>query len=491
MRRLLSILVLILVASSCSTDNSVIVGNELASGQTSGTIDDGTIDDGTIDGAQEPSSVRSAQAPSTTEPAPEPVYNAPDANPVNVRLTPEDVLLPEDALDAPWEHQHRTLDAITYDAGPQQSDCGDFWRAEQVVSQATANALWWRDGANLVHNVVPFYEFGEAESILAAAGRVADKCPVISWGEGGDYLVSPVSLDIDAIDGVETVSFLVDEGSGQQRWMVFSQRENLVSILSVPTWSTEAPPVTADDVAAAASLAAKRLAAASEERPKPATTPTTAAPAPTPPPETTTPPTSVEPSDFVGDLDPVTDLPQDLIALLLDETDFGPDAGVSPVEIRAHFALPTELPECSGFDALDAELEIDIDLGLIGGLELAQILGRAADSQVAQRHVDNFADSEACFHALFATASDLAAISGEPPSEFSFSIESVEIPGADAAAVWQGSLGGGESTLLFFAVGDIVTGLSGDGSALSPDEKPTLDLIELAETAANKISAAA
>ena len=491
MRRLFSILVLILVASSCSTDDSVIVGNESTTGQTSGPA----VVDSPADDAQE-----------------EPVWNAPDADPVNVRLAPEDVLLPEDALGAPWEHQHRTLEAITYDAGPQQSDCADFWRAEQVMSQATANALWWRDGANLTHNVVPFDEFGLAESVLASAARVADACPVISWGEGGDYLVSPSSLDIDAFDGVETVSFLVDEGAGQKRWMVFSQRENLLSILSVPTWPTNAPPVVAADVADAASLAASRLAAAGDERPAPPTTTTTAPVTTTAVPETTVPKTTVpattepqpntdaivvdavdEPDlDIIPDIRSSPELPVDLVAVLLDETDFAPGVLGREPDLRQYRSSDLEHEECADFAELDALLTVESELRFTDGGDVLQIVGRAPDSATAKRVVANFVNLRPCFELEFEADAQEAVERGDPEVLFSFTLQAVDVPGADAAVTLDVTDGEEIATVIVIAVDDLIYGASVASNSDGPENSEDLfiDSFDLATRAAQKIASA-
>ena len=487
MRRLFSILVLILVASSCSTDDSVIVGNESTTGQTSGPA----VVDSPADDAQE-----------------EPVWNAPDADPVNVRLAPEDVLLPEDALGAPWEHQHRTLEAITYDAGPQQSDCADFWRAEQVMSQATANALWWRDGANLTHNIVPFDEFGLAESVLASAARVADACPVISWGEGGDYLVSPSSLDIDAFDGVETVSFLVDEGAGQKRWMVFSQRENLLSILSVPTWPTNAPPVVAADVADAASLAASRLAAAGDERPAPPTTTTTAPVTTTAVPETTVPKTTVpattepqpntdaivvdavdEPDlDIIPDIRSSPELPVDLVAVLLDETDFAPGVLGREPDLRQYRSSDLEHEECADFAELDALLTVESELRFTDGGDVLQIVGRAPDSATAKRVVANFVNLRPCFELDFEADAQEAVERGDPEVLFSFTLQAVDVPGADAAVTLDVTDGEEIATVIVIAVDDLIYVASVAPNSDEP-ENPADRAFGIGTTAAQKIAA--
>ena len=488
MRRLLSILVLILVASSCSTDETVIVGSESTTGQSSAR----TAVDNPADDTQE-----------------EPVSNAPDADPVNVRLAPEDVLLPEDALGAPWEHQHRTLEAITYDAGPQQSDCADFWRAEQVMSQATANALWWRDGANLTHNVVPFDEFGLAESVLASAARVADACPVISWGEGGDYLVSPSSLDIDPFDGVETVSFLVDEGAGQQRWMVFSQRENLLSILSVPTWPTDAPPVVAADVANAASLAASRLAAAGDERPAPPTTTTTTAPVTTTAaPDTTVPKTTVpatteaqpntdaivvdavdEPDlDIIPDIRSGPELPPDLVAVLLDETDFAPGVLGREPDLRQYRSSDLEHEECADFAELDALLTVESELRFTDGDDVLQIVGRAPDSATAKRVVANFVNLRPCFELEFEADAQEAVERGDPDVFFSFTLQAVDVPGADAAVTWDVTVGEEIATVIVIAVDDLIYVASVAPNSDEP-ENPADRAFGIGTTAAQKIAA--
>ena len=488
MRRLISILVLILVASSCSTDESVLLGNDGGSTQPSRTVGDGSVEDSAAQ-----ASAADGQATSTTEPAPEPVWNAPDADPVNVRLAPEDVLLPEDALGAPWEHQHRTLDAITYDAGPQQSDCGDFWRAEQIVSQATANALWWRDGANLVHNVVPFYEFGEAESALAAAARVADAYPIISWGEGGDYLVSPVSLDIDAIDGVETVSFLVDEGSGQQRWMVFSQRENLLSILSVPTWKSENPVVEAE-VGAAAALAAKRLSAAGPERSRPTPTTTTTQPVAPPRTSTTTPAIIIEPLPSETTIPTARTepdgLPEDLVALLLTDEDLK-GTGLSVRDTSSYPSNPSsavDLPACpqlATFYNLDAEFEVERHLrtGDLG--DINQLIGRATDREAAQALISaDFDSAEPCLEDLLQP--DIQAVlEGDErgQSELAISTEPIEIQHTDAATLLELTIWGGRNVVIMWTVGDIVTMLSFPETAPG-QANPEIDPLQLATLAA-------
>lgn len=517
MRRLISLLVFMLVATACSTDQRVTVDSAAGSARPSEAVEADPVDDDT---SEIPEFETGPTTTTTSKPIPTTTTSAPAAiaveNPVDTRLEPSDVLFTEDALDAPWEFQHRTLDSLTFEGGPQQSNCADFWHIDQISGQAMARALWWRDGANLDHSVVSFNQAGEAERVIEAAGRAARECPVISWGEGGDYLLSPAEFEVDSADGVRTAALLIDEGFDQMTWMVFSQRENLVSILRVPTWSPlQGKPVEVNDVIVAASLAANRLGTAGLEQKRPVPTTTTTAP---PPPKTTptttavppttklpapatTVPTTTEPTG--GGLEgevaippvdprPEVDLPADLVALLLDEEDLSGQWVVSDTDSYLHNPTRAEdLEECpalAAFDALDEVLMVERDFDLQDLDNAVQIIGRAPDSATAQTLALNFELVEPCFQRLLSGESD--GIGDEDPlaNAISISIKPVEIENADAATLMDIAIFEEHSFAVVMAVGDILTVVTVEQDEFRRSEDPSFAPLAFAETAARKIA---
>jgi len=502
MRRFISILVLILAATACSTDQRVVV-------------DGGTAEQSSEEEAQ-PTEV-DADPPVTTTSVAE---REDAAKSTPIRLAPEDVLLPEDALDAPWLHQHRTLEKVAYGPGAQQSDCADYWRLEQAGGLGTAQALWWRDGANLLHDVVPFDSAEEAQEVMAAANRVVDECPVISWGEGGDYQLSSAALDIDDVEGVESVAILIDEGDSQQRWTVFSLRENVLSVINVPTWNVDGTPaVTPDEVSFAASLAVDRLAAAGPERERPVpTTTTTVAPVPTTAVPATVPARSasaelppeieaeierlrVEAGDDINKQianaqsiqnlinDHNEKLPAELVALLLGDSEIDGDWVVWRTD--PYYANPTspgdleECPELVAFDAIDSVFEVQRDFGVVDVNNAAQMLGRATDASAASAMVSGFVAIEPCLEQSLATEIEEAGVDESIPIGFSVSLETVEVANASAATKLEVEIDGVRSVIVVIAVGDVVSAIALDDSVLQAGGLP----LGVAELAAAKIAA--
>ena len=78
----------------------------------------------------------------------------PDDEPL-LRLSIEDALLPDDAFGAPWELQWRQLDAVGFGAGPNQTDCDEYWAYEELLAGDGGHAMWWIDGGNANSSSVP------------------------------------------------------------------------------------------------------------------------------------------------------------------------------------------------------------------------------------------------------------------------------------------------------------------------------------------------
>ena len=209
----------------------------------------------------------------------------------------------------------------------------------------------------------------------------------------------------------------------------------------------------------------------------------------TPVTQETIPPEPSEASDFVDDLDPTPeDLPADLLALLLDETDFDEGSAIDVPEPTSYFPGSTEFEECSGFEELDSLFVASASL-LINDEEAgAQLIGRAPDSETAQALVSDFDGFEECFEA------QLGANSGEDDvygllSNVEVSIEPVVVPGSDAAASWEISFGTLRSGAFVVAVGDVVSALSFETDSLVGSGESGIEPLDLAATAVQKIAA--
>ena len=432
--------------------------------------------------------VSTTTAPRTRPIANEVVANAADAVEDPFQLSIDDVVLTEESFDDPWRFQGRTLVQFTYDSGPQQSDCADYWFAEKVTSQASASASWWRDGANLVQSVATYDKESQAEKLMAAAGRVAAKCPVISRGEGDHYFAESPQLDIAPVDGVETVVYLVDAGSSVT-WRVFSRRANVVSSLSIPTWDPfDGVAVTEDDVVFAANTAAQHLANADWESVSSPSEPpndsqTLAEPDVVIDPVETKPNyddidgigTEFAPIDefdnFVDDLPSYADdLPTDLVALLLtgDEVGDGWPVSAHPQQYWSSPPTDEDIAECPGwlgFVALDQILAVEVNIHGNDGGDVSQIVGRAPTAEAAVNAVNDFVDVEPCLQDL-AVGPD--GVVDESSPDAAVTVELLELEGAQAAAIMTVS-GEWPGSAVVFAVDDIVFVLSDNGLPLLPD----------------------
>ncbi len=220
----------------------------------------------------------------------------------SVRLSIEDALLPDDAFGAPWELQWRELKWVGYGAGPNQTDCDEYWAYEELLGGDGGHAMWWIDGGNANHRVVRLADEIEALPRLLEIAMIAENCPVVRWNEGGEFRVEVFTPDVEAI-----VMRFTDEGSGEITWVAVTLFGDLLSVLQIPLWTRADGTmieVDLDEVTLVAAQMFQRLQDAGPEPtpstpiivPSPVTTlppPTTTVPVPSP---TTTAPVPTRPS---------------------------------------------------------------------------------------------------------------------------------------------------------------------------------------------------
>ena len=382
MRRQLSVLLVVAFLGSACTSNpppEVLTVGSLAEPEREQPNEQPPLEPGEplADPAAEEGGVPTEPPPTPTEvPPPPPI----------ARLEAADVLLTEDAADEPWDLQHRATDVVRYEIGPVQSDCPDFWTVEQITSLATANALWWRDGGNLVHDVVPFDSTDHLDDVMAAAGGLTDNCPVVSWGEGGDTFVAPLALAFTTATDVRVVNLEFSTDTGDLRWVSFAARGNLLSVVTLVQWPVDGgyPVPNANEFAGVAALAARRLEAAGPER--------FASPTPTPPPTPT--------REHVLEQPPIDPLPTVEPSPAPEAlTIAGFEVFSADVSEPDHQRVIPDDPACaalSALDRLDAWTTVDNSyLSVEGDTELEVVIAVApstTDAEEATQAVATFAD---------------------------------------------------------------------------------------------------
>ena len=354
MRRHIIFILIFILLPACSSSTEVVVDSADSDGAAS---PETTAVRATVETDKEadepPTAIPAKEKPA----APTTTTVPPSLSEVPVGLSLDDALLRDGAFDLPWEFQRRTLDRFTFEPGPQQTDCAEFWELEKIGTYGTAYATRWRDGANLDHQVAAFPSSDDAAAVMDAASRLAEACPVVVWFEGGKFSVSPVDVDFE-LDEVTSVAFVIDEGQEQRTWRVLSLRDNVISSLRIPTWPIPGvKPVTEAEVLDAGRHAAKLLAAAGPARREEAqTTTTTVAPVTEEDPDHLKPGVNTDPT-------PVEPLPKDLLAITLDDGDLSTDWEAD--ELEKYRPNPTSLsdltdcPEMAAFDAIDAVLVIE------------------------------------------------------------------------------------------------------------------------------------
>lgn len=420
-----------------------------------------------------------------TTPGERPVAYPEDGFPSEVgsqpRLSIEDALLPDNAFGAPWEMQWRQLDAVGFGAGPNQTDCDDYWAYEELLGGDGGHVMWWIDGGNANHRVTRVENQGEALARLVALGAIADTCPVVNWNEGGSFTVELFTPDVDAL-----IMRFDDTASGEVTWVAVTLFGDLVSVMQIPLWTRADGTmieVTLDEMTAVAAEMAQRLHDAGPDRSPPPTTtnpkiPTIVAP----PPPTTFPdvPTIVAPPPPVA---PTTTVALDSLGELLLTAAELPDgwefSGIEPSSPGgSDDALIDACPAAQSLNDIDDALLWEASFRTLAGREALQLIGDTDDPAVASALVQRFADVASCdLSSLFADAVESGGL--------------VEISGADAAGTLFIELpdqGGGRLELGAAAVGSIVVVFTID--AAFDGAEPDRHMLDFISRGVAKIDAA-
>jgi hypothetical protein len=410
----------------------------------------------------------------TTEPR-KPPDATPDPN--SARLSIDEALLADVDIGPPWEAMNRDVDRRGYDMGPNQTDCDAYWDLEQLGALGGGSAGWWRDGANLNHDVHRGAASGEdiGGSVVA---RLLASCSQVRWLEGGSFRIEKLPV---AVDGAAAVS-LIDE-HGETTWLAVLSRADLISVVRVVRWpdaNGELADVSVDDFAHIVRLASDRLAAAGPLRDPGAATPATT-PAIIPEPTVPTVPTV---PDVVDEADQAL---RDLLVDVADVAAVRPDRAWENDGVQAFTNMEREDEStCAAMisvnrisDALRWTSSISDD---VGDVSIQQGIGIAEDADAAIEMVLGFAGVDAC------DPSDL-----ELPEGAVVTSESLDVPGASAASrlVWEVDPPDlyRESVELFTIAVDghvMIIGVGWDPS----QERPVGLADELAQVAVAKVRAA-
>lgn len=362
--RLSVTLVVALVAVACGTSDASPDGSSGA----------------TLPSVTETSSVASTTAPGTT---PVTAVDAPpedlqqDDPPVATRLSIEDALLPPDALAAPWEPQRREVEWTGYGAGPNQTDCDEYWRYESLLGGDGGHAMWWVDGGNANHHVIRLANEAELLSTVVAVASIAESCPVVRWHEGGSFTTELIELE-DAI----ALRF-DDEASAEVTWVIVTAAGDLVSLLQIPLWArADGTMIDLPDTEL------RRLGALMYERLEAAEPEEASVPPPiTAPPPITEPPPIIEP------------VVEGLGALLLDDADLTGWRleAVRPAEPSVgDDELVRSCPAASSIDRIDAALEwhAEYSSGIAEAFQGIGSFAEAADSYAVVRELAGVAECD-------------------------------------------------------------------------------------------------
>lgn len=268
----------------------------------------------------------------------------------------------------------------------------------------------------------------------------------------------------------ETVIAEGNAGSGQSSEAVIDDAQANESALLEREAAAQAPPTTPPAPPTTTS-----------------TTSTTAAPSTMAPPESS-PTEQTKPIDAPDLVAEEPELPADLAAMMLDETDFDGDWLVGDPDFYPG-RTPNDLDACGDLVAYDEVLTLQRRFRFVDADDVEQFIRRAADSQTAQMLITNFADLEPCFQRTLDAQAEMASALGEPELEVSFSIQAIEVPGADAASSWELSVGDEQALSISVAVGDVVTAVNFSSRVYGP-EISRIDPGDAIAIAVEKIAAA-
>lgn len=302
------------------------------------------------------------------------------APPEPAALDRNGALLTEDDVAEPWEPPSFS-ESPGWDVGPNQTDCDAFWDMEAAAAHPFSHRLWFQPGANLNHDV---FDTGPdvADAVMAAAARLVDECPTLSWGEGGTTSISGLPVDVDGV-----VAFELFDGRDIS-WHAYASRSNLVSRL----WRVHFEPGSQpsgeafDEFERLAVTMVDRLGAVEPGHPPTTTTwSTTTSTSPTT--------TSRSPTTTTSRPDDHDDHP--LVGLLLTESDVSKGLVIDETSLSTTSDPEDQLME--GCDASQSIATLDGWFGLQrsftrdGGLDVLHIVGRASSAEAAADAIAEFA----------------------------------------------------------------------------------------------------
>jgi len=432
--------------------------------------------------AKSTASTASTAAPST---APSTTAGRPDE-----RLSIDDALMDEGDIAPPWEFRYRSAEQPGYGAGPNQTDCEPYWRYEQRHDLPGAQALWWRDGGNVNHEVFRAASADAATDFLATMRMLPELCPVTSWSEGDSFRTEAVDLGDADVVGLE----FIDASPEERQHTAISVRGDLISVVWVGQWPASAggefPHTSTADLAGWAARADERLAGAGQAPPLVASTSTSTTPTTTTittAPAGQAPPTTVAetPTTTIPGTRPTTTVqtspdPTGIARYLVTDADLAdlPAWTVGPpaefYEGNTDSSLFEGCAARGSIDELGRSFVLESTLDHESYLRSWQYIGETADGEAAAGLVAEFATIADC---ELASAPFPATVGGGP----------LDVPGTSAAAVLEFSTGDpgtpewAELRLVVLAAGPRVTALAFSSSNVGSPEPAEMDrIIEIA-----------
>lgn len=396
----LVLLVLALLGAACSSapTETIVVGSDSGG-------DDAGVADEPVETTTTLATPTTTEATTTTAPTATSTTTAPTE-----RLEPDDVLLREEHVAAPWEFQYRETDQPTHEGTGSKTSCGPLGEIDQHWGLVTARSFWWRDGGNLEHTITPFTTEQEASNVVALAQELADTCTEIDWGEGPP---TPVRSIESGLPGVVIIEF---GEANDSRMVSYSSHGNLLSSLALSQWNVDG--VAADDGTELIQLQAvvqERLLSAGPERPNAESSTTSI---------TTT--TTTLPSQPEVITEPVEPIPDEILKLLLLEDVLGFDERETELPENGDSAVPADdCPATKHLNAIDSWSLVARSWAMADddtGVWLRQVVAEAPDAQLASRSVEQLVGLFEC-----------EAEGALDEEQVSLSLELVEIAEADMA----------------------------------------------------------
>ena len=331
------------------------------------------------------------------------------------------------------------------------TDCASYDTTNQITGIPN-NELAWQRGSEQVRYGVSDVGNAVAVDYMAALERIVVECPQINL-DGGFVVPAPLDVAIDTPDDIVAMSLSWKQSWGGRVWASYAIRQNLIYTISYISPEASRPTL---DLAAFTSLAQQVVDQAT----------------------LATPAQPVAPTNPIVDLvDEPEELPEDLVALLLDEDDLGPEWIVGDTSQEDPFPSSDEdllaCPELAALDALLANLGLGRDFAAADGArELAVVIGRTSSSSEAANLVESGVQAERCLIAQGREELRQAVERGEDENdEFVLVFESIALPGAEAASILEVQGLGEGGVAVFVAVDDVVGAVIVEGThAVTRDE---------------------